>query len=497
MDLDKIAIKLRPRASWEGIDLGFTMARQWFINLWLLWLCSALPVMVLLVVLPLPLWLAGLILWWLKPVYEPPLLYWMSRRVFSETITLSGVFRGWNSIVLPQLFAMLTWRRLTPARSFFMPVVVLEGLRGQRRTKRINVLAKNSGAASWLTIVGLHFEVILQFGLLGLILVMIPEDLLWTDWQSYLFEPDPLSEWLHHLTALAAMSLIAPFYVAAGFALYLTRRSQLEAWDLELGLRKMAQRHTPRKHDAGTSTKHHTLLACIGVLLIGLSLPETVQAKQVSSQEARTLIQEVLADDAFGEEKTIYFWEYVGEEENQSDELDSAFFRWLESIAESAAGLGELLLWIVVILLLAYLLHWYLKNRSGLVGSPAKGRTRLATPTTVAGLDLRPESMPDDPSVEALGMIERGDLREGLSLLYRATLSRLVHHYDLPIKAGDTEGQCLHRSRSLQIPALFDYFNELTAVWQKLAYAHQQPQKDQLRGLCHAWSDHFGVNHAG
>jgi hypothetical protein len=494
MDLDKIAIKLRPRDSWEGIDLGFAMAREWFIKLWFLWLCSALPVMLLLVVLPLPLWLAGLILWWLKPVYEPPLLFWMSRRVFSETISIRGVFTGWSRIVLPQLLAMLSWRRLTPARSFFMPVVVLEGLQGEKRKKRINVLAKNSGAAFWLTVVGLHFEFILQFGLLGLILAMIPAELLWIDWHSYLFDPDPLSEWLHHFTALLAMSLIAPFYVAAGFALYLTRRSQLEAWDLELGLRKMAQRHKPR-----STTLRHFLFASIGLLSVGFSLPEVVEAEEISSQQARTLIQEVLAEDVFGEEKTISYWEYVGEDKDQdpSDEMDFAFLRWLESIAEAAAHVGELLLWIGVIVLLSYLLHWYMKNRPTFGGSVAAESYRRSVPTIVAGLDLRPETVPDNPAAKAVEMIEQGLLREGMALLYRATLSRLVHHHALPIKAGDTEGECLDRSRSLQIPTLFDYLSELTAVWQKLAYAHHQPHKDQLLDLCHAWPDHFGESDAG
>jgi hypothetical protein len=36
------------------------------------------------------------------------------------------------------------------------------------------------------------------------------------------------------LLMLLAMSVMAPFYVAAGFALYLGRRTRLEAWDLEL-----------------------------------------------------------------------------------------------------------------------------------------------------------------------------------------------------------------------------------------------------------------------
>ncbi|MEJ2591922.1 MAG: DUF4129 domain-containing protein, partial [Candidatus Thiodiazotropha sp.] len=84
MDLTRIAVKLRPRLAWEGIDLGFMLARQWFVRLWLLWLAGALPFMLLLTLLPLPLWAEGLLLWWFKPMYEPPLLYWMGRRLFDE-----------------------------------------------------------------------------------------------------------------------------------------------------------------------------------------------------------------------------------------------------------------------------------------------------------------------------------------------------------------------------------------------------------------------------
>jgi hypothetical protein len=490
MDLDKIAIKLRPRNNWEGIDLGFAMAREWFLSLWLLWLCSALPVMLLLILLPLSLWQTVLLLWWLKPLYEPPLLYWMSRRVFAEEITLSGVFREWKQVVLPQLFAALTWRRLMLSRSFFMPVVVLEGLKGSRRTKRNAVLGKNSGAAAWLTILGMLFEMILMIGLLGLIRALIPEELLWTDWQNYLFNPDPVSEGLHHLTTLAGMSIIAPFYVAAGFALYLTRRSQLEAWDLELGLRQLVQRHQPRPGLRG-----NLLIASLSLLLFGLSLPDASKAMELGREDAQTLIQEVLEDEAFGKETEHHYWKYIGDKGDSPEQDESAFFKWLEEMAGSFALVGEFLMWILVAGVLAYLFYWYMQHRQ-MLGNPFfRRRNRKESPHVVAGFDLRPESLPEVPAQVAAKLIQQGDLRGGLALLYRATLSALVHRYDLPIHEGDTEGECLIRSRHIGQPALEAYFSELTGVWQRLAYAHQQPEKDRLLALCQAWHDHLEVSH--
>ena len=46
MNLSKISVQVRPRNPYEAIDLGFVMARRWFIPLVLLWLVPALPVMV-------------------------------------------------------------------------------------------------------------------------------------------------------------------------------------------------------------------------------------------------------------------------------------------------------------------------------------------------------------------------------------------------------------------------------------------------------------------
>ncbi|MCU7906051.1 MAG: DUF4129 domain-containing protein [Candidatus Thiodiazotropha sp. (ex Epidulcina cf. delphinae)] len=491
MDLDSLSINLRSRSAWEGIDLGFAMAREWFLPLWLLWLSSALPVMLVLTLLPLPLWLAGLLLWWLKPVYEPPLLYWLSRRLFAERPTVKAVFRRWTKIVLPQLIAGLTWRRLTPSRSFVMPVAVLEGLRGKPRGNRIGVLGRGMHASGWLSLTGVHFEIVLELGLIGLVAVLIPEELLWADWQSYLFDPDPLSEWLHHAGALAAMSLIAPFYVAGGFALYLNRRSQLEAWDLELGLRRMAQRHRRRR----PARVAPALLVCLPMLMAPCG---DAQALEVSRQYVRELIQEVLAEEAFGRYETRTDWRYIGGEDAvQADWLAEWLTRLLSGFTSKLAGVGEVLLWLAVAGVLAYLLYWFIQNRSLLYpGGIARGGGDRAPPSHIAGLDLRPESLPDDPAAEAGRLIDAGEYRSGLSLLYRAALSVLIHRYALEIKDGATEGECLeHTHRSLD-ESQGDYFARLTLAWLALAYGHQQPQKASALALCREWRSRFGAANA-
>ncbi|MEJ2593123.1 MAG: DUF4129 domain-containing protein, partial [Candidatus Thiodiazotropha sp.] len=429
----------------------------------------------------------GLLLWWFKPMYEPPLLYWMGRRLFDEQPDWREMRRRWLGIVWPQLIPNLTWRRFSPSRSFVMPVAVLERLRGKARGQRIRVLGRNGHAASWLTVVGIHFEMALEISLFVLLLYLVPEELLWTDWQSYLWNPDPLSEWIQQICALLAMSLVAPFYVAGGFALYLNRRSELEAWDIELGLRRMAQRHTQRK--AGVAAA----LLALGLSLSALS-PQPAHAVETASREAvQQAIEEVLAGDDFGRHEKRFGWRYIGEEQQG----DSSFFKrireFFKNFSQGISNIAEFLLWLAAGALLAYLIYWFLQNR-GLLGAQGRsnGNGGRRLPTHIAGLDLRPESLPEDPATIAMRMIEAGDYREAFSLLYRGALSSLVHRHALQIVDGATEGECRALAAHQLEAGLSDCFSRLTGVWLALAYGHRPPEKPQALALCQQWRSCFG-----
>ena len=71
MRLDRIAAELRPRSSWEAVDLGFSMVRQWWKPLYLAWFVVVSPIAIVLhLVLDQPVWLAALIIWWLRPLFD-------------------------------------------------------------------------------------------------------------------------------------------------------------------------------------------------------------------------------------------------------------------------------------------------------------------------------------------------------------------------------------------------------------------------------------------
>jgi len=116
---------------------------------------------------------------------------------------------------------------------------------------------------------------------------------------------------------------------------------------------------------------------------------------------------------------------------------------------------------------------------------------RKPVPETLFGLDLREASLPADVIAEVRRLWEAGEAREALALLYRATLSRLLHLYAVEFARGDTEGDCQRRVAGLRQPELDTYFHRLTGVWQQLAYAHRPPAPEQVEQLCQRWTALF------
>lgn len=258
MNLEKMTVKVRPRRNWEAIDLGFAMARQWFLPLVAIWATVALPMFVLsfIVLIKINLLWVVLLFWWLKPLYERPMLYYLSRSLFAEFVPLKQLRRQLWQINKVNFFVSMTRWRLSTERSFSMPVNLLESLTGVNRKQRLQTLGqRQNNTATWLTLICFIFELIIVLSLVMLLYFLLPKDMVNVDswrWQVI------AENWLSYLAVvfyvIAAM-VIAPFYVCAGFALYLTRRTQLEGWDIELKfkqlIRRYQQQHQPHEQTKG------------------------------------------------------------------------------------------------------------------------------------------------------------------------------------------------------------------------------------------------------
>jgi len=77
-------------------------------------------------------------------------------------------------------------------------------------------------------------------------------------------------------------------------------------------------------------------------------------------------------------------------------------------------------------------------------------------------------------------------------LLYRGTLSTLLHRDSVELVGGDTEEDCMQKSmRQIPAPALA-YLARLVAAWQRLAYARRSVPGTDIETLCNEWSAYFG-----
>jgi hypothetical protein len=517
MRLTDASVIIRPRSAWEALDLGVLLARRHRSILSLSWALLTLPVLVLLSAI---FWqspsIAILLFWWLKPLYERLPLHILSHALFGATPSLAQAFKALPGLLKPQLLASLTWRRLSVTRSFDLPVLQLEGLSGQARSQRLIVLGqRDTGPATWLTIVGAHVETALYFAMLSLLYLLLPQQLK-TDWDwSQLISPDGAeSLWLAHLYNLFyALLLIVwePIYVACGFSLYLNRRSALEAWDLELAFRRLRQR---------LSGLSYVLLLACGLLLVqppssawaaGASpscpIPQVDPAgpeaerllkQPLSSKAAHGSISHLLDQPPFENRQSVTRWKF-GEDKKtkktsdaESKSMLAKFKQLLEQLgllnnAAQIALIVEVLLWTALFSLLA-LLAWRYREWLRIFGSrlmaPKKRAEQL--PTQLFGLQIAPESLPDDIA-SAAEQLWAKQPREALGLLYRALLSRLLHDYHLALKSSHTEGEVLQLTEQLQLSELSRFAQLLTRHWQNLAYGHQLPPANLKGALCDGW----------
>jgi hypothetical protein len=510
MRLSDASVAIRPRSTWEAMDLGVLMSQQHRRLLMTSWAIVTLPLFALLTLL---LWdspsLAVFIFWWLKPAYERLPLYILSKTLFGETPTLKQALREFPRLLKPQLLASLTWRRLSLSRSFLLPVMQLEGLDGTARQQRLQVLLqRNAGAAQWLTIIGVHLETALWIGLMVLFYMLLPQQIEtdW-DWQSLILDADHHWRWLEHLTnAFYALVLVIwePVYVACGFSLYLNRRTTLEAWDIELVFRRLRQR---------LNSSALGLLLAVCLLLPALppvwAAADPANAPQaprllhqpLTSQASHDSIKALLEQPPFKNKESVTRYRFGDDPATPAEVKPGEAPQWLKTLLgwldgqrfNALATLIEVLLWTALIAAVGWLIWRYREFLRTFVSRRMKlpSRNRPPAPRQVFGLDLNPQSLPDDIAASA-EQLWHTQPRAALGLLYRGLLSRLLHDFDLTLKAADTEHQVLLRVEQLQHPELLTFSRTLSLHWQNMAYGHRVPAAHLQQELCDDWRALFG-----
>lgn len=528
MRIDQLDVVLRARSQWEAMELGTALVRRHAAAIWKPWLLLTLPVFALLNLggwLLDNYWLPALLFWWLKPVFERIPLFVISRGAFGATPTTGQTLRaqlswGWKGIA-----GYLTWRRLGPARSLLMPVDLLEGGDAtQRRHRRAALGNASYGHASLLTLVCANFEIALQFAGIALIFMFVPIDFLPESVQiawSLIGEDTPAWAWIgFNLIAWAAMSFIGPFYVGAGFGLYLNRRTQLEAWDVEIAFRRMRERLAAAApllllllafalpgvpahaqddaEDAATTEEaanvpdNRNHKGPTGEDSVGSSPLSVFGDQVVDTGGFRQAAARAYEDPSLGSKRSVVRWKAIDpnkpKETTPASETDLGF---LSVIGKFIALLAEWALWIVVGVLLLVLLftaRWWLPWLRG------SGRNRRSTddsPVTQEAL-LIPEVLPPNILATARQLWQSGKPRHALALLYRASVETLSQRANLILPPGTTEAQCLRASKRMPVESDRQLFARVVRTWQYAAYAGRMPDDEAFEALLHDLREQYG-----
>ena len=536
MRAEGLSIALRARTPWEATDLGIALVREYAVPIWRAWACVVLPTALLLGLLCQLLGnvsIASLLLWWLKPVFDRIPLYVLSRAVFGAVPNLQDTLRAQRSRAdFWPLFAQLTWRRFHPMRALFLPVDFLERLTGAQRSARTRLLARAQGSPSaLLTIVCVNMETMLLGSIVLSAVIFVPteffSDAMRDTLQHLLTEPPPWVQWALFAAYTLALSIIEPIYVGAGFGLYLNRRMELEAWDIDLAFRQLAARLHERASSAARALQFALLLAVAGAGALHSDVsyaaiqaesdapesdaPES-EAPESDAPESDALapielaaltleqnldehfvppnakfdasIKKALAGPELNPKATIVEWQRKVPElrAKKAPAMNFMGFDWL---ANSFGFLLQNALWILLVIALVLLLPYLLRLFGAL--EPRTKSTRSASALSVFDAELA-TTLPPDIAAAVTQLWHQGDRRGALALLYRAGVLRLCERLGQPLPLGATESECLRMARELADAD--DHrvlFPALVKQWQGIAYASCEPSWVEVQSLLARW----------
>lgn len=475
MQLDKLAIALRPRSAWESVDLGAGMLREWWRPLYASFAAVYLPVAAACFWAAWSLgkpWVALVLLWWLKPLFDRVALHVASRAVFGEVLGVRSTLRQAREWLGTGLAWALTLGRIDTARSFHLPVKQLEGQRWRAARARRALLGRRThGYAVWLTLACLHFELVFVWSadMLGDLVLPAKAQDGTSIWEA-MFAGAAFGEiftYADFAAYAAAVFVVEPLYVAAGFALYLNRRTLLEGWDLEVALRRIGARRN-------AAVAAMVLLAAALVLL----LPAAPAVAQTEAKDPKREITEVLKAPEFPHQREVKRWQRRSASEPvRGSDWDLG---WLRALGYAFARSSEVALWILAAALIALAVWW---ARRLMPRAPTAAKEPYRPPPSLFGMALAPETLPADLAGAVRALLGAGRMREALALLYRATLSALVHGRGIELKASDTEGEALARVQAHGDAATAKYFGELVLHWQRAAYARRLPAAAEVERL--------------
>lgn len=507
MELERISVVLRPRVPREALDLGATMLRANARAVWSAWFAFTLPVFVTCnaigVALSLP-WLGMLLMWWLKPLFDRLPLYVLSRAVFDRAPGWRDTLRGQGQWPWGSTLAALSWLRIDSNRSLRLPLELLEGLPRKQRTARWSVLRRRIVTdASLLTYGCLQFELVLFLSVWLLAMLLVPHEWLPDSLRDF-FRVDvnaASTVWMLLTSGVAylAMSAIEPLYVACGFALYLNRRTQLEAWDIDLAFRRLRQ----RLQASGKVLAVLLTCACCWPLSghaadspRGSQVTTPTSLEQVFRQPVDSAERQRFADAAaetyqdprFGGERKAREWvfKHMTTPRPTAVPMQPLF----PGFAGAVAMILKLALWLLLAVAIVALLRFIWRRWSTHVATDAAPVSPVPVFRTQVMADA---PLPADLAGAIRALWSTQHQREALALLYRGCVEQTARLLQLPSSMDATEADWLRQAATMTDQARAQRVIAIVRTWQFAAYAGRYPDDATVENLLVGWPAQAGV----
>ena len=484
MKLEKVTAEIRPRGRWESIDLGCALVRENYGKIMSAWFLTVIPMWLMVIALsqlwPAPEgrpWVAGIFCLWTLPVCDRVPLLVLSRRLFGEDLATKELLLSFPKMITRRWFNTLLVGPFSINRCLANPVSELEGLKRKSYRERVHLLSRNGGEGamqagliSIVLVLATMFSMLFVFsGIVGLFGDSIVLEELWVKHvlgSDAAFIPVPYV-WVLVGLMLSAITIIEPFYVGAGFSMYINSRTITEGWDIELAFKRMNQR-----------------VVCVlrktqgGVLLFILGLLLSYSMAPVYASNAR--LDEVMEHEDFVIRTEV---ELVPIANTQGPSNWDWNFDGLSFLPELAT-----VLFYLIVTAVACLIGWFIySNRHLFTGAKLGASSNVPKIRSVMGMDVTPESLPDDVVNAARSAWDAGQHQLAMGLLYRGSISWFVNEMSLCIKESDTEQDCLSQVKQQEQKELVEHFEILTRQWIELAYGGVAPTDKEILWLCHYW----------
>jgi len=226
-------------------------------------------------------------------------------------------------------------------------------------------------------------------------------------------------------------------------------------------------------------------LAAVSIVasLVATAHAQSASAPRAARQRADVAAVEaaasaVRADTDLGGVHTTRTWRFKKQDSPERVSPDAFWLDLARWLSEGGRGLIWLLGAAAVVAAIVTARRWLAIHGDAI----RAGGARL--PSHVRELDIRPETLPADIGAAVRKLWLAGERRAALSLLYRGTLSRLVHSYAVAIGDASTEGDCIRLARATLAAERGDFVAQLVGAWQLAVYGDRPLANEHVLRLC-------------